>query len=238
MFEEIIEYILLWLFFSFIIGIVGSNRKIGYWNTFFISLLLSPLLGLIVALCSKKENKIYYQDNIQKEKSCQSHAIPQKTSTSLQSISLSSITEGLEKLKKLKDENVITNEEFLILKNKAINSYKEDLNETSISNIKMDDYNYQKNKLRSLYKLINEQKNNLFPSTETKQKITDLTESILISKDIALSILSDYRNTFSSDMIEDLKSLTSSYSGIKEYLQRFIELGIISAEYPHNRIDK
>ena len=49
-----------WIILSFIIGFVGSGRKIGYWSTFFISLLLSPLIGLIFALTSKEldENKI------------------------------------------------------------------------------------------------------------------------------------------------------------------------------------
>ncbi len=33
-------------------GFAGSDKKIGYWGTFFLSLILSPLIGLIVALVS------------------------------------------------------------------------------------------------------------------------------------------------------------------------------------------
>ena len=51
-----------------LIGLVGSGRNIGYWGAFFIALLLSPLIGLIVALVSgsKKQstpiiNNIYQQ---------------------------------------------------------------------------------------------------------------------------------------------------------------------------------
>lgn len=45
-------WILLWVILSFIVGMFGSNKKIGYWGTFFVSLLLSPLIGLIIALVS------------------------------------------------------------------------------------------------------------------------------------------------------------------------------------------
>lgn len=47
------EIFLLWIFFSFIVGAVGSSRKIGFWGSFLLSLLLSPLIGLIFALVSK-----------------------------------------------------------------------------------------------------------------------------------------------------------------------------------------
>lgn len=235
MIEEIILYMFLWLFVSFFIAIVGSDRKIGYWNTFFISLILSPLLGLIVALCSKKEKDVNKNDNITNDKSLQSDFSKPTPKSNNQSISLSSITDGLEKLKKLKDENVITDEEFFMLKNKAINSYND--NSDEISNIKMDDYNPVKIKLRNLYELIQEQENNLFPSIEIKQKIIDLTEELLISKDYAIYAISEYKKIYNTDMIDDLERLTSSYSGKKEYLERFIDLNIVLSEYPHHRID-
>ena len=49
-----------WIILSFIVGFAGSGRRIGYWSTFFLSLLLSPLIGLIFALTSKEldEKKI------------------------------------------------------------------------------------------------------------------------------------------------------------------------------------
>jgi len=48
--------ILLWIVFSIVIGIIGSNRKIGFAGAFFLSLLLSPVIGLIIALTSKDKN--------------------------------------------------------------------------------------------------------------------------------------------------------------------------------------
>jgi hypothetical protein len=46
-----------WIILSIIIGFVGSGRKIGFWGTFFLSLVLSPLIGLIFALISKEKDK-------------------------------------------------------------------------------------------------------------------------------------------------------------------------------------
>lgn len=48
---------LTWVGLSILIGFVGQNKKIGYWGTFFLSLLLSPLIGLIIALVSAEKGK-------------------------------------------------------------------------------------------------------------------------------------------------------------------------------------
>lgn len=54
--------LVLWLFLCLIVSLAGTNKPIGYWKVFFISLVLSPLIGLIIALCSsdfKSPNPIY-----------------------------------------------------------------------------------------------------------------------------------------------------------------------------------
>ena len=42
------------ILFAVLVGWAGSNRKIGFGWSFFLSLLLSPIIGLIITLCSKK----------------------------------------------------------------------------------------------------------------------------------------------------------------------------------------
>lgn len=47
---------------SFVIGILGINRKLGFWGYFFASLLLTPFVGFLFVLVSdprapKKEIK-------------------------------------------------------------------------------------------------------------------------------------------------------------------------------------
>lgn len=44
--------IIMWIVFSFIVGAIGSNKSVGFIGGFFLSLLLSPLIGLIIVLVS------------------------------------------------------------------------------------------------------------------------------------------------------------------------------------------
>jgi len=52
-------FIGIWLALAFLVAFVGKNKKVGFWNTFIISALLSPLAGLIIALVSKHKNHEY-----------------------------------------------------------------------------------------------------------------------------------------------------------------------------------
>ena len=51
-----------WIIFALLVGLVGRDRKIGFGMAFFWALLLSPLIGLIIALISDKE-KIQSEQN-------------------------------------------------------------------------------------------------------------------------------------------------------------------------------
>jgi len=44
---------IIWIIFCFIVAAAGNNKPIGYWGVFGWSILLSPLIGLIIALASK-----------------------------------------------------------------------------------------------------------------------------------------------------------------------------------------
>jgi len=46
------EVFFLWIAMSLVIGIMGNKRRIGSLAAFFISLLLSPFVGLIVTVFS------------------------------------------------------------------------------------------------------------------------------------------------------------------------------------------
>ena len=52
-------YFIIWLILCFIVANVGSGKKIGYWGTFFVSLILSPLIGLIVGIVSAKKEIVW-----------------------------------------------------------------------------------------------------------------------------------------------------------------------------------
>jgi hypothetical protein len=58
--------VIIWFVLCLIIAEAGNKRSIGYWGAFFVSLLLSPLIGLICVLVSEKnsEKGIPLSDNL------------------------------------------------------------------------------------------------------------------------------------------------------------------------------
>jgi len=43
-----------WILASLVVGILGRNRKLGFWGYFFGSIILSPLVGIILVFASDK----------------------------------------------------------------------------------------------------------------------------------------------------------------------------------------
>jgi len=56
---------------SALVALLGSNRKIGYGWSFILCLFLSPLIGAIIILFSKKVNSVDFVDV--KDENDQSH---------------------------------------------------------------------------------------------------------------------------------------------------------------------
>lgn len=48
---------LLWVVGSLIVGLLGINRKIGFWGYLFFSLIFSPLLGMVLVLASDRRRR-------------------------------------------------------------------------------------------------------------------------------------------------------------------------------------
>lgn len=48
------RYILYYVLICLIIGLLGMNRKLGFWGYFFTSLLLTPILGILLLFASDK----------------------------------------------------------------------------------------------------------------------------------------------------------------------------------------
>ena len=44
---------ILWIVFTIVVCLAGSSRNIGFWGAFIVSLLLSPVVGLLFVLLSK-----------------------------------------------------------------------------------------------------------------------------------------------------------------------------------------
>lgn len=116
------------------------------------------------------------------------------------------------------------------LKNSRSDSVSEETLEDELSLMIKDS-----EKVEKLNSLIKGQKGKLFGGGN-KEEIIKITMELCESKEYAEDLLLYYRRSFNKDLLHELKSLTTNYSGIKEYLSRFIELGIVKEEYPHDKI--
>lgn len=101
--------IVLWILFTFIVAIIGGNRRIGFWPAFLLSALLSPLIGLIITLLSP---------------STESYIVTTTTTPPAPvKVSQKSVADELERLSKLHQSGAITDDEYQKAKNKIIASF-------------------------------------------------------------------------------------------------------------------
>lgn len=66
---EGIVVIIIGIGLSVLVGKLGEKRKIGFWGSFIISIVLSPVIGLIATLFSKKKDVEFVDINRKQEKS-------------------------------------------------------------------------------------------------------------------------------------------------------------------------
>lgn len=52
-----VQLYLLIIIASIVIGLIGINRKFGFWGYFFASLLLTPIVGILLLLASDPKKK-------------------------------------------------------------------------------------------------------------------------------------------------------------------------------------
>jgi len=86
-----------------------------------------------------------------------------------------------------------------------------------------------------LKELIDKEKNKGVFGKSALQELINLLEEICQSKNNCILLIQEYQTKFNSDLIEDLKKLSSSYDSIKETLYVFIKFEIIESEFPHKK---
>lgn len=105
--------IFFYLFLAFAVAFVfGTARTIGFWNSFLLSLLLSPVLGLIISLFfPTTESANRQKEMLETQKSTLAAINQNKTN---------GIASELEKLVTLKDQGHITEAEYNDMKFKLL----------------------------------------------------------------------------------------------------------------------
>ena len=110
------EIIFFWFVFALLVGAFGSSRTIGFWASFLLSIILSPLIGFIIALLYRSK------DSVRREQ--QNMAIQLQQTETLKNINTNtaprSVADELSKIAELKEKGHISEEEYQRLKAKII----------------------------------------------------------------------------------------------------------------------
>jgi len=53
--QIIIIFLIIWVIPSILLGLAGRSRKIGFWGAFLLSLIFSPVIGLIGVILSQRK---------------------------------------------------------------------------------------------------------------------------------------------------------------------------------------
>jgi len=96
--------------FAAIVGAIASDRTIGFWGGFLWSILLSPIIGLMIALVSKSKSQSALE-----QKAYHNLANPQQPQ-----IQQSTIADELTKLEDLKSRNLISEDEYQRMRQDAL----------------------------------------------------------------------------------------------------------------------
>lgn len=103
----------IWIIFCLVIGVMGENRTVGFWGAFLWSLLLSPLIGLIITLCSKSKTQAAIETGLLNQLSSQHKSAVDDIETRLQ------------KLQKMKDNKLITDAEYTTMRTQILGTQEQ-----------------------------------------------------------------------------------------------------------------
>lgn len=97
-----------WVLLALVCGLIGQHRKIGFWGAFFVSLILSPLIGFIVAILSPDDAPPPPPVRVDVT------SVQEKLNPN------ASLSEQLKQLYDLKENGAITQEEYVAAKSKML----------------------------------------------------------------------------------------------------------------------
>ncbi|GAB4000097.1 hypothetical protein GCM10028807_52040 [Spirosoma daeguense] len=109
-----------WIVLSFVAGAVGSDRKIGFFGAFIISLILSPLIGFIAVFASQSKSSAKFQQQMLEAQQRNSDVAGARVLNERLQTTPVSLDEELRKLKALKDDGLLTEEEFDVQKRRLL----------------------------------------------------------------------------------------------------------------------
>ena len=111
------ELFFLWFVFAFVVAAIGSNRTIGFWGALILSLLLSPLIGIIVVALSRSKTQVAIDKKNAEHNAASARALAEMAA---QTKAKPDIATRLAQLRALLDNGTLTQEEYDTAKAKAL----------------------------------------------------------------------------------------------------------------------
>lgn len=93
-------------------------------------------------------------------------------------------------------------------------------------------------KIKDLRMRIESEKQITFFGKRNTGIITEILYDMAPTYEKGMELLGNYRKLYHSDLIQDLKKLSSRYDTMKKYLQPLIKIGLVQSNYPHDLIKK
>lgn len=113
------EYVLIWIGLAFLVAWGGEGTTLGFWGSFLVAVIFSPLIGLIAILVSpNKANRDQQQILFNQQQQLLNQQ--QQINAMKPKKDLLPVADELIKLKKLCDDGVLTKEEYETQKKKLL----------------------------------------------------------------------------------------------------------------------
>lgn len=91
--------------------------------------------------------------------------------------------------------------------------------------------------MEDLHQAIRKLQKQIVKSSSSRLYVLEMIREKCTDKESGFSMLEQYNAQFNRNLLDDLASLSSSFTAVKENLDPFIRFGLAEAEYPHKRID-
>ncbi len=108
-----------WVIGSFVAGLIGTDKRIGFFGAFFLSLIISPVIGIVVAAMSKSDADVEREKKLLQSNKKQEQVLQKMAEQSVKDSNISVSNEIL-KLKELQNQGILTEEEFEAQKKKLL----------------------------------------------------------------------------------------------------------------------
>ncbi len=101
-------FIIIWIILCLVVAGIGENRTVGFWGSFLWALFLSPVIGLIIVLCSKSNTQAAIEQGLLNQLTDKNKPTHEE------------IEAKLKKIQGMRDGKLITESEYNLMRKEVI----------------------------------------------------------------------------------------------------------------------